>query len=148
MKNLIEKYSYNKVFLGGTTNFSDNEKDWRNYVSKNITCNYFNPIVNDWTPECRVEEEKQKLICNIHLYVITPQIHGVFSIAEVVESVMTNFYTQKNKTVIFCFLKDYYDKSFDERQIKSLNATCELLKKYNCVICKSLKDVVNTINAT
>ncbi len=38
----------NKVFLGGTCN----ESTWRDRVIKDLKIDYFNPVVEDWTPEC------------------------------------------------------------------------------------------------
>ena len=53
-----------KVFLGGTCNNST----WRNRLIDNLKIDYFNPVVEDWTPECQAEEERQKNDeCNIHM---------------------------------------------------------------------------------
>ena len=75
-----------KVFLGGTCNNST----WRNELIPSLEYNgipYFNPVVEDWTPECQAEEYRQKEEkCAIHLYVITGEMIGVFSIAEAVDS--------------------------------------------------------------
>lgn len=68
-----------KVFLGGTCN----ESEWRNYLIKLLTIDYFNPVVDDWTEECMAEERKQREICDYCLYTITPKMTGVYSIAEV-----------------------------------------------------------------
>ena len=46
----------NKVFLGGTCN----ESTWRNELIPLLKIDYFNPVVEDWTPECQAEEERQK----------------------------------------------------------------------------------------
>ena len=53
-----------KVFLGGTCN----ESTWRNELiplleEKGIE--YYNPVVEDWNPECQEEEYRQKEICDI-----------------------------------------------------------------------------------
>lgn len=37
-----------KIFLGGTCN----ESTWRDRVIKKLKIDYFNPVVEDWTPEC------------------------------------------------------------------------------------------------
>ena len=44
-----------KVFLGGTCN----ESTWRNELIpllENAGVEYFNPVVDNWTPECQEEE--------------------------------------------------------------------------------------------
>jgi hypothetical protein len=112
----------NKVFLGGTLG---NETTWRDSLSGVLNIPYFNPVVEDWTQECQAVEEVEKAdICNIHAYVITSEMIGVFSIAEAIESAMT-----KGKQTVFHVLPD----GFNERQIKSLSAVVEMIKKHGGV---------------
>ena len=106
----------NKVFLGGTCNNST----WRDELILLLKMDYFNPVVEDWTPKCQEEEYRQKELCNIHLYVITKEMTGVFSIAEVVDSVHN-----KNKITIL----QVNSKGFDKGQIKSLKAVLDLVAK-------------------
>ena len=107
----------NKVFLGGTCA----ETTWRDTLVNYIQVDYFNPVVDDWTEECQSIEETQKSInCNIHLYVITADMIGVFSIAEAVNSSL-----EKGKITIFHVIPDGFSKS----QIKSLEATCNLISR-------------------
>lgn len=124
-----------KVFLGGTCN----ESTWRDKLIHILPehIKYFNPVVEDWTPACQREEERQKdELCDVHLYVITPKMTGVFSIAELVESAMT-----KNKDVVFCYLKSDDDKEFENHQLKSLQATATLVEKYGACVCHSIDEV-------
>ena len=128
----------NKVFLGGTCN----ESTWREELIPLLKIDYFNPVVKDWTPECQAEEERQKNEqCNYHLYVITPKMTGVFSIAEVIESAIT----RQDKT-IFCIIPKDGNLEFDKGQIKSLNAVGEMVKKYHGIWCQSLKEVADYLN--
>jgi len=107
-----------KVFLGGTCA----ETTWRDDLIKLLQVDYFNPVVKDWTPECQAIEEAEKSTnCNIHLYVLTSAMIGVFSIAEVIESVCTS-----GKVAIFHVLPD----GFSEAQIKSFNATVDMVIKH------------------
>ena len=53
-----------KVFLGGTCA----ESKWRDNIIPQLKCEYFNPVVDDWTPECQKIEEREKRICEYHLY--------------------------------------------------------------------------------
>lgn len=109
-----------KVFLGGTCNKST----WRNDVIKHLEfaeIDYFNPVVDDWTPECQEEEYRQKEYeCDIHLYVITKEMTGVFSIAEAVDSAHT-----KNKLCLFQVVSEGFEKG----QLKSLKAVAEMINK-------------------
>mgnify|MGYP005851844457 CR=1 FL=1 len=106
-----------KVFLGGTCNGST----WRDELEPVIQIDMFNPIVDNWTSECQKREENEKENhCDIHLYVITSQMKGVFSIAEVIDSVHN-----KEKKTIFHVIPD----GFDDTELKSLRAVVDLVKK-------------------
>lgn len=50
-----------KVFLGGTCN----ESTWRDKLIHILPehIKYFNPVVEDWTPACQREEERQRMNC-------------------------------------------------------------------------------------
>lgn len=110
-----------KVFLGGTCNKST----WRNELMpllENEGIEYFNPVVEDWTPECEEEEYRQKEICDIHLFLITKKMKGVFSVAEAVASCR-----RKSKLTLFGFAD--FDGEFDTVEKKSLDATGRLIAK-------------------
>ena len=62
-----------------------NESTWRDKLISLLKIDYFNPVVDDWTEECMIEERRQRVICDYVLYVITPLMTGVYSIAEVVD---------------------------------------------------------------
>ena len=128
-----------KVFLGGTCNGST----WRDELIPKLKIDYFNPVVEDWTPECQAEEERQKnKECYIHLYVITPRQTGVFSIAEMIESSCN-----KNViTVIYIQDEDGTGFTFDEFRKKSWNAVVKMAQKHNAFIMNSLNDVATFLN--
>src|SRR5574343_611870 len=100
-----------KVFLGGTCN----ESTWRNILIPQLTVDYFNPVVDDWTPDCMKEELLQRQICDFVLYAITPRMTGVYSIAEVVDDS-----NKRPEKTILCVLDEDNESSFSETQIKSL----------------------------
>lgn len=127
----------NKVFLGGTCNGSE----WRNELIPMLKIDYFNPVVENWTPECQAEEEYQKKVCKWQLYVITPQMTGVFSIAEAVQGS-----NKDPKHTIFCVLKEHQGKVFENFNIKSLNATSKLISENGAIICESLNEVADILN--
>lgn len=129
----------NKVFLGGTCN----ESTWRDKLIPMLRMNYFNPVVDDWTPECQAEEERQKNEeCNYQLYVITPKMTGVFSIAEVIEAAIT-----KHDKAVFCIIPNDDNLEFTKGQIKSLNAVGNMVAKYQGVWCHTLEEVANYLNS-
>jgi hypothetical protein len=106
----------NKIFLGGTCN----ETTWRDELISLIQVDYFNPVVDDWTEECiTIEDAEKATFCNVHLYVITADMLGVYSIAEAVQSSLT-----KGITTILHVMPD----GFGKEQLKSLDATCGLVR--------------------
>ncbi len=109
-----------KVFLGGTCN----ESTWRDVLIRLIEpyMNYFNPVVEDWTEECYQKEMEEKAISDYQLYVITPKMTGVFSIAEVVDA--SNKIPDKT---IFCVLVQDEGKTFTDGQLKSLDKVGEMV---------------------
>jgi len=107
----------NKVFLGGTCN----ESTWRDELIPNLQVDYFNPVVDDWTEADQAIEECEKaVLCNIHLYVITSEMAGVYSIAEVVDSAHT-----KGKQTILHVMPE----GFTAGQLKSLQAVCKIVRR-------------------
>lgn len=108
-----------KVFLGGTCN----ESTWREGLIKALKIGYFNPVVDDWTPNCMAEEIKQREECDFCLYVITPKMTGVYSIAEVVDDS-----NKRPMKTIFCVLPTDENLSFTDGQMKSLNQVGKMVK--------------------
>ena len=107
-----------KVFLGGTCNGSL----WRNYFMQGLSIDYFNPVVEDWTPECQEEELRQRNECDFCLYCITPKMTGVYSIAEVVDD------SNKRPERTILVVKESDDGSiFTTSQLKSLKAVGDMV---------------------
>ena len=109
-----------KVFLGGTCN----ESTWREQIILLLNIDYFNPVVDDWTPECMVEELKQREECELCLYVITPKMTGVYSIAEVIDD--SN--KRPSRTIFVRLFKDG-NETFTTGQWKSLGAVAEMVER-------------------
>ncbi len=116
--------------------------DYRKELIPLLKCKYFNPVVSDWNETAQEIEKKAKEDCQISLYVITPYMEGIFSIAEIMEDVLIR---RINKTVV-CILKDYYDTSFSDKNFRSLMAFKNLLLKYNCEVFDNLVDTAIAIN--
>ena len=134
--NSSDKMEKCNVFLGGTCA----ESDWRNQLiplleSYNIT--YFNPVVDDWNESCQVIEDWHKEHDDYNLFVITNEMQGVFSIAEVVD--LSN---KKPNTTIFCVLREGFTKG----QLKSLDATIKLVQKNGVSIANSIKEIADILN--
>lgn len=114
----------NKIFLGGTCA----NTTWRDELIeglKRYDCDWFNPVVKDWTPECQaIEEDEKNNKCNVHLYVITPEMQGFYSIAEIVNSCwQAQIYGTTVNRVVFCVMG-----TWTPQQIKSFKATMTLCR--------------------
>lgn len=109
-----------KVFLGGTCA----GWKWRNKLQPLLKCNYYNPIVANWSEADRQREVHERETSDFVLYGITNGIKGVYSIAEVVDD--SN--KRPEKTI---FLNLYrVDGSVDSVQMShSLQAVENLLKE-------------------
>lgn len=121
MKSFSEFVSQKKVFLGGTCN----ESQWREKLIPLLKIDYFNPVVPDWTEEAYQEELRQRELCDYCLYVITPKMTGVYSIAEAVDD--SNKCPSKT---VFAFLLDEEDgenMEFSSEQLKSLDKVGEMI---------------------
>ena len=121
-----------KVFLGGTCN----ESTWRETLIPMLNIDYFNPVVDDWTPDCIEEEIRQREKCDYVLYVITPRMTGVYAIAEVIDDS-----NKRPAKTIFCVLKDDGENSFTESQLKSLSQVYTMVSRNGGISVESLEDV-------
>ena len=126
-----------KVFLGGTCN----ESTWRDELIEKLEIDYFNPVVDDWTPECMAEEIKQRETCDFCLYVLTPKMTGVYSIAEVVDDS-----NKRPEKTVFCFLEEDGDNEFDEFQLKSMKQVAKMVEENGGKAFISLKSVATYLN--
>lgn len=148
----LSKNNHNKkVFLGGTCNGSE----WREELIPMLRINYYNPVVEDWTEECMAEERRQRMICDYCLYVITPRMSGVYSIAEVVDDS-----NKRPGKTIFCILEKDINPftnlssdwkipeytTFDCSQLKSLNQVGEMVKRNGGQYFTNLDDVAEYLN--
>jgi len=126
-----------EVFLGGTANGSQ----WRKFIEESIEMKSFNPIVEDWNEEAQQQEIEKRESCDWLLYVITPKMEGVYSIAEVTYDAAT----RPHKT-LFCVLDNDDFNEFTEHQLKSLKATEKLIENCGARVFTDLNEVVSFLN--
>ena len=126
-----------KVFLGGTCNGST----WRDVLIKDLKINYFEPCAEQWTSAMMEEEIKQRAECDFCLYVVTPKMTGVYSIAEIVDDS-----NKRPHKTIFCYLTSDGDEKFSEHQLKSLEQTGKMIKENGAVFFKTLKETADYLN--
>jgi len=133
-----------KVFLGGTCN----ESNWRERLIPKLTINYFNPVVSDWNEKAQEEEIKQRETCDYCLYVISPKMTGVYSIAEVIDDA-----NKRPEKTVFCVLEsdtseDGKSLSFSQGQLKSLNQVGKLVQQNGGIWLPTLNDVAEYLNSS
>ena len=126
-----------KVFLGGTCN----ESTWRNELIEDLKINYFNPVVEDWTPECMVEEIRLRETCDFVLYTISPKVTGVYSIAEVIDDS-----NKRPEKTLLCILDEDNKKLFTNGQWKSLQQVGEMVRRNGGKTFVSLYSVAEYLN--
>ena len=127
-----------KVFLGGTCN----DSTWRDTLIPCLTkIEYFNPVDANWTPECQAEEVRQRETCDYCLYVITPKMTGVYSIAEVVDD--SN--KRPDKTLLLVLDSDE-DAKFTPHQLKSLRQTGKMVELNGGRVFEYMAQLVNFLN--
>ena len=107
-----------KVFLGGTCN----DSTWRDGLISMLDIDYFNPVVDDWTPDCMAEEIRQRGECDFCLYAITPKMTGVSSIAEVVDDS-----NKRPGQTVFVILRSDGKDRFTRGQMKSLESVAKMV---------------------
>lgn len=150
---IIESKKTKQVFLGGTCN----DSPWREILIGWLEIDYFNPVVEDWTEECMAEEIRQREICDYVLYVITPSMTGVYSIAEVVDDSnkrpdKTVFCVVESESVLRGEVAPKGSSSqceiinFDKHQLKSLKSVAEMVKENGATVCENLQEVADFLN--
>ena len=124
-----------RVFLGGTWN----DSMWRDIIislTSHLNIQYFNPIVDDWDEEAQQNEIKERDICDFCLYVITPRMTGVYSIAEAVDD--SNNHPEKT---LFCVLQQYAGDTFTTYQYNSLYSVMKMIERNGGKSFTSLFDI-------
>ena len=127
-----------KVYLGGTTN----ESEWRDQLIPKLKIDYFNPVVDDRTPESQSEEARQRKECDFLLHVITPRMAGVHEIAELI----CDSCCVPNKT-LFCIVpEDLGVAKFKEGQLKSLLMVAKMVEQCGAMVFGALQNVADYLN--
>lgn len=122
-----------KVFLGGTCS----GYKWRDDLIPMLNCDYYNPIVKNWSEEDRLREVHERETADYVLYVITSGMKGVYSIAEIIDDS-----NKRPEKTIVCVLYD----NIDEQMSKSLSATLNLAKSNGTTVLNSLEDIASFLN--
>jgi len=127
-----------RVFLGGTCN----ESTWRQRLIPMLQIPYFDPVVDDWDAVAQEREDHAKKTSTYHLYCITPQMSGTFSIAEVVYD---SFKLEKGCTIL-TLLRESDGVIFNEGQWRSLDAVARLIQPNGVKVFYDLESTAEYLN--
>ena len=127
-----------KVFLGGTANLST----WRDIIMPKLKIDYFNPVVPEWNDAAYQRELHERATCDFCLYVLTPKLKGVYSIAEVIDDS-----NKRPEKTIFCIYQNDEGLQFSPDQYESMKFVGELVEKNGGIWLKSLDEVVDYLNS-
>lgn len=128
-----------KVFLGGTCN----ESPWREQIIpllEKAGLAYFNPVLSDeedWGEADKQREIEERTTCDFCLYTITPEMTGVYSIAEVVDDS-----NKRPEKTILCALQNFNDHEFDEGAWKSIESVGAMVTANGGHFCTNLEAAV------
>jgi hypothetical protein len=104
-----------------------------------LKCDYFDPVVEDWTPECIENEYREKETSDYQLFVLTPAMTGCFSVAEFIDA------SRKiPMRTIVAVIGDWTEKP---REKKSLDACVDLAKRNGATVFESLEEIAEFLNA-
>jgi hypothetical protein len=131
-----------RVFLGGTCAGST----WRDDLIPLLKIDYFNPVVPEWDETAYQEELKQREECDFCLYVVTPKMKGVYSIAEVIDDS-----NKRPEKTIFCSIPDSEPENrkiliFTAELRKSVEAVGKMVKANGGEYFNSLQEVADYLN--
>lgn len=126
------------MFLGGTVNGSK----WREEIIPRLEIEYFNPVVDVWDDEAKLNEISAKRSSDYFLFVITPKMNGFFSIAEAVD-----YSNKKPDRTIVCFLESDEGDVWNSHQIKAIDQTVKMLAGNGATVLDSLDEVVEFLNS-
>ncbi|XP_029656423.2 uncharacterized protein LOC115230359 [Octopus sinensis] len=136
------------VFLGGSCNPSNWRKEIAIPYLNNLNISYYNPQVDNWTPDLVKQEDLIKKSCKCLLFVISEETRGIASMVEVA-------YLSSMKRHVILVMKDTFNfkTSTDNEQIelyKARKVIEEIMRVNNLYktdnIAKALEQCVKTIN--
>jgi len=136
-KTLLKGSYMIKVFLGGTCN----DSRWREELIQMLKIDYFNPVVDDWNEKAQRREISERASCDFCLYVLTPKMHGAYSIAEAIDDS-----NKRPKKTMFCVLKSDEERRFDQRHMKSFMQVARMIRENGGTVFGGLEDIAVFLN--
>lgn len=128
------------VFLGGTCN----QSTWRDELLTMLDqdkVKAFNPVVDDWNEEAQINEDWHKANDDFCLYVLTPEMTGIYSIFEVADDS-----NKRPDRTIFCVLPERNGKTFSIGLQKNFLKIKKDLIRNGAKVCESLEEIAMFLN--
>ena len=128
------------VFLGGTCNGST----WRDELISMLdpeTISAFNPVVEHWDEKAQAIEDYHKENDDICLYVITPEMRGVYGVFELALDSC-----KRPGTVICCILNERNGLTYEKHMLKNMIKIKKDLIKNGTPVFDTLEDVAEFLN--
>ena len=133
------------VFLGGT-HHSDWRKEFLKLINESDTkIKCYEPVLEKWTYENVVVENLVKQNSNYHVYVLTPNMVGMYSVAEMIDSahdddVETYFYIMNEEPN-----KDGQMVYWNPRMLNSLYSISNMMIKHGAHKAHSMEELVEKV---
>lgn len=133
------------VFLGGSCNPTTWRKDIAIPLLEKHKIDYYNPQVDDWTPELMTTENYQKEHAKYLLFVIDDETRAIASMIEAA------YYIGLGRKVVLVIKKVTTD-TFAENEIKDLNRgrtyLHDVAEQHNIIVFDLIEPAVNYIVKT
>lgn len=129
------------VFLGGTCNGST----WRDDLIPQLDASKvsaFNPVVEHWDEKAQAEEDFHKENDDFTLYVLTPEMTGVYSVFEVAMDSC-----KRPGRVVACILEERGGKTFEGQVAKNMKKIKKDLIKNGTLVFDSLEQIAMFFNS-
>lgn len=127
-----------KVFLGGTCS----DSLWREEIKPLLKIDFFDPVCDgEWTQEAYLRELHERETSDFVMYVVTPKMGGVYSIAEVIDDS-----NKRPEKTLFCYLPTDDGDVFTKAELKSLKAVAKMVMKNGGKVFDNLIEMVEYLN--
>ena len=101
----------------------------------------FNPVVEDWNEQAQANEDWHKANDDFCIYVLTPEMTGIYSIFEVADDS-----NKRPEKTIFCVLLERDGKTFSEGIQRSFLKIKKDLIKNGARVYESLEEIASFLN--
>lgn len=131
----MDKSAYNGcTFLGGTCGTST----WRQKLIPMLheEVPFFNPQVDDWTPEDAAREDACKPVAGLNVFVITGDALGTYSGWEIHEEAC-----RAPEKLVFAAIGE-----LPANQVKGIGKIKNGLRQMGCTVCETLEEVASVVN--